>query len=141
MPGLQGIALHALPAGFGVASVEIDAMPARDERERLIQVCSQFIGIARLARVMARHRQTAAQLSLRGFEAGDVVPLPAVQRERDFAQLPHRVLGIHPEFRIAIASKHISPFDRRGFAAGGRGERGGHGRVVAAFNAEGRSNV
>ena len=84
--GLERVALDLPAAGLGVAGVEVQAMRAGQERQRLVQVGPQLVGRAGLAGIMAGDRQAAAQLLARVLETADVVALPAVERDRDRRQ-------------------------------------------------------
>src|SRR5438128_890576 len=58
--GAEAVALDRAAAGFGVDGVQVEAVPARDERERLGGVGAQFVGGAGLAGVVARDCESAA---------------------------------------------------------------------------------
>ena len=81
--GLERVALDLPAAGLGIAGVEVQAMRAGQERQRLVQIGSELVGRAGLAGIMAGDRQAAPELLARILEAADVVALPAMERDRD----------------------------------------------------------
>src|ERR1035441_9171495 len=71
-------------AELAIEGVEIEAMFARDKRKGLFQISAQFIRRARLARIISRGDESAAQRPAEIFKAADVVALPAVERDWNF---------------------------------------------------------
>ena len=80
--GADGVAVDALAAEVAVEGVQVEAMPAGNQREGLFRVGAQLLGCARLARIVAGRRQPAAELHPELLEPADVISLPAVQRDR-----------------------------------------------------------
>ena len=72
------------------------------ERQRLVQVGAQLVGRAGLARIIARHRQSAANRFAGVLEAADIVTLPAVQRDRNLGKPLKRPVNIDPEGRVSL---------------------------------------
>jgi hypothetical protein len=83
MGRLQLIAVHNAAAGLGITGVQVDAMLAGHEGQRLFQVGPQLLGRACPSGIVAGNRQAAAQFRAAALKAGDIVPLPAVQRDAD----------------------------------------------------------
>ena len=79
----QLVAIDLAAAGFGVHGVQVQAMLARDQAVDLVEIAAQLVGGARLAGIVARGRDAAAQLAADVLEAAHVIALPAVQAERD----------------------------------------------------------
>ena len=100
--GLERIALDLAAAGLGVAGVEVQAVRAGQERQRLVQVGPQLVGRAGLAGIVAGDRQAAAELLARVLETADVVPLPAVQRDRDRREPRQGRIDIDAPFRVLL---------------------------------------
>ena len=84
MLGFDLISVHGLAAELAVDGVQVQAVLARYQRERLIKVRAEFIGIAGLAGVVAGDSQPPTQDPDIGLlEAADVIALPAMQGNRD----------------------------------------------------------
>src|SRR5437667_11254928 len=73
------IPIHSLARKLSIAGVQIQAMLAGNEGERLVDVCAEFVNRARAARIIARYGQPAAQGSVKMLEAPALVTLPAVE--------------------------------------------------------------
>ena len=71
-------------------------MLAGNERERAVQVGAQFAERARLARIVARDGEAAAEFLAALLEAAHVVALPAVHGDRDGGQAGERRLVSTP---------------------------------------------
>ena len=102
--GLDLVALDFLSTGLGIAGVEVEPVRAGDQRQRLVQVGAQLIGRARLARIIARHRQSAADRFAGVLETADIVALPAVQRDRNLGEPLKRPVDIDPQRRVSLSS-------------------------------------
>jgi len=102
--GLDLVALDVLAPRFGVAGVEVEPMRAGDHCQGVVQVGAQLVGRARLARVIARHRQPAANLFAGVLETADIVTLPAVQRDWNLGQPLKRPVDIDPQRRVSLFS-------------------------------------
>src|SRR5436190_2126602 len=77
----------AATSKFGVAGVEIQAVPAWNERERRVEVGAEFLGGACLARVASGDSEAAPGRSGTAvLESANVFALPAVQGNRDGGQ-------------------------------------------------------
>jgi hypothetical protein len=79
------VARDFFAVGFGVERVEPEALGPGDEREGLFDVAAEFLGVAGLSGVVARCGEAAVERA-GAFEAGDVVTLPAVDRQRHGVQ-------------------------------------------------------
>ena len=77
-------------------------MRAGEERQRLVQVGAELVGRAGLAGIVAGDRQAAADRLARALEPADVVPLPAVQRDRDGRQPLEGRLDVDAPFRVLL---------------------------------------
>ena len=86
MLGTDRVALDRPSAELAVEGVEVETMRPGDQRERLCRVGAELVGRPRLARIIPRRRQAAAQRSVRILEPADIVSLPAVQRDRNRRQ-------------------------------------------------------
>jgi hypothetical protein len=64
MSGFELIAIDFRGGGLGIRGVKIEAMAARNQRERFIRIGAQFIGRAGLAGIVARDREPAAEAVL-----------------------------------------------------------------------------
>ena len=84
MPGLHLIAVDELAAELTVDFVEVQAVPAGDERLGFEDVGAQFLDVAGLAGVVARGLDAAREVAALVLEARHVVRLPAVEREGYF---------------------------------------------------------
>ncbi len=81
---LDGVAVDGPAAELAVHGVEVDPVSAGDESEGLLEVGPELLDRTRLAGVGSRHLEAAAgQAGILLFEAADVIPLPAVERQRD----------------------------------------------------------
>ncbi len=107
----QRIAIDLSPAGFGVAGMDIDLVLAGYEGEHLVQVGPHLVTVAGAARVVAGRHDPAAAGTVRGFEPGHVVALPAVDRDRDRQAGRDRLVGIHPQPRVVRAGGPVGLFD------------------------------
>ena len=81
------VSVHPFPIGLGIRRVQVQPVLAGNQRKRHLHVRAQFIRCPRFTWVISRDRQSAAQLSRYTFESADIIPLPAVQRDRDFGEL------------------------------------------------------
>ena len=112
--GVDLIAVHLFAAEFAVASVEVQAMFARDEREGLLQVGAQFIRRPRLAGVIAGGDESAAQRPADIFKAADVIALPAMDRNCDPGKRFKRGCGIHSQRQVAFAGENVGALEVTG---------------------------
>ena len=91
-----------LAAGLGVAGVEVQAMRAGQERQRLVEIGPKLVGRAGLAGIIAGDRQAAADLLAGALEPADVVALPAVERDRDGREPRQGRLDIDAPLRVLL---------------------------------------
>ena len=92
--GADGVPIDPAATELAVESVKVHAVPARDHRQRGLEIGAELFRVASAARVISRHRQTAARWAERCLEAGDVVSLPAVERDRDSGECRDRGVDI-----------------------------------------------
>ena len=64
---------------------------------RLLEIAAQLIRSARLARIIARDRQTVAELAAGVLEAADIVTLPAVDGDGNFGQGIDGFFGVYTQ--------------------------------------------
>ena len=114
--GAQLVAVHLAAAHLGVAGVEVEAVAAGNERERLLEVRPQFVGRAGLAGVIAGDGQAAAERLAGVLEAADVIALPAMDGNRDAGKLLEGFVGVHAQGGIAFFGEAIGLFDLFGGA-------------------------
>ena len=107
MLGLDFVAIDFFAAELAVEGVEVQAVLAGNEGERLVEVGAEFVRGAGLAGVVAGHRDAAAEAFAGVFEAADVVALPAVEGDRDSGEFRHGGLGIDAEFGVAGLGEFI----------------------------------
>ena len=131
MLGAQFIPIDPLAARLGVTGVQVEAVLAGNQRKGLDRVAAQLVGRAGLAEVVARNRQSAAQLLAGVFESTHVVALPTVQRNGHAGQSLQSGFGIDPQGGIALLGSLVHRFNRCG-VGGSREDRRGHG--VASLN-------
>src|SRR5580658_5372095 len=81
MPWLDLVAIHFLATKFAVECVQIQAMLARDERECLVDVGTEFVWRAGFAGMIARDGESVAECAANIFKAANVIALPALQRD------------------------------------------------------------
>src|SRR5262249_52590155 len=94
-----------------VDGVQVDAVPAGDQVQRLVQVGAQLVGVARLAGVVAGGLDAAAGQADVVLEAPDVVALPAVQGNGDAAQHVQRPVGADAEAGVTVAGPLVASFN------------------------------
>ena len=70
-------------------------MAAGDDGERLFKITAQLLRGAGFARVIARHRQAAAEFLAGVLKATHVVPMPTVDGNGDARQLFEGFVGVH----------------------------------------------
>src|SRR5690606_18356964 len=81
MLDLNGVAIGAASAEISVYGVKIDAMPARNQPHRLLDVGSQLLDRPRLSGIISRQGQAAAQNAACALESPDIISLPAMNGE------------------------------------------------------------
>ena len=111
VPGLELIAVHPRAAGLGIHGVKVDAVPAGEKAQRLLEVGAKLVAVGGAAHVVARREDAAGKHGI-AFQSGDVIALPAVQRNRRGEQRPDRFVGVHPERGVALAREGIGGFFR-----------------------------
>src|SRR5438067_11598222 len=99
---LQLVAIDPPAAVVGVDRVQINAMRAGNQAQSFVQIGAQLIDISGFAGIIAGRLNAAPRQSRGAFEATDVVPLPAVDRNADGAKYIQRALGIDTELRIPL---------------------------------------
>ncbi len=111
--GLERVTLDFLATRFRVAGMKVDTMRARHQNERLIQVGAELIGRHGFSRIIAGDGQSGTERLSGVFEPTDVVPLPAVKRDRDGRQPLERALDVDGPFRVLVLRQGESLFDCR----------------------------
>ena len=102
---LDLVAVDLLAAELAVDGVDVEAVFAGQQRVDQFKVGAQFLRVAGLAGVIAGHRQPAAEFGNGLLEAGDVVALPAMQRNRHGGESCEGGFGIDPEGGVLFASQ------------------------------------
>ena len=88
----------------GVAGVQVHLGLAGDQRQHLIQVVHQLLGGAGPSGVIAGGLDAAGEgLGGVAVKAADVVPLPAVQADRDLFQGLDGGLGVHAQGHVLLS--------------------------------------
>lgn len=72
--------------GVQVDGMEIQALCAGDQGKRLVQIGAELPDVSRASRIISRGKNAAGRSACAGFEADDVVALPAVHGNRDLRQ-------------------------------------------------------
>src|SRR6185437_845130 len=123
MSRLERIAIDFVSTRLGIARMQIQTMPAGNERQSLFNIRSQFIRRPRLAGKISRDGKTTSQRQPRILKSSDVVALPAVQRNGNGGKALHRPLNIDAALRVVLGRDGKRLFgDLLAF---------GHGSVVA----------
>ncbi len=95
--GFEGIAVHTLPTRLGVEGVEGEAVAARQEAEDHLEVGAKFLRGPRTAGIVPRRHDPTGETGLTHLKTANVVPLPAVQGDRDAGEALERGTGVHSE--------------------------------------------
>ena len=106
-------------AGLGIAGVEVEAMRAGDQGERLVDVGPKLVGGPGSTGISPGDGEAAADRLAEPFEADHVIALPAMERDRDPTEAFEGAIHVHAERLITLA---------------GEGERLGDGRVGRDFH-------
>jgi hypothetical protein len=112
MFGANLVAIDALAAEVAVEGVQIEPMRTGNQRKRLVQVGSQLVRRSRLAGIVSRHRQPAAQLFTGVFEAADVVALPTVERDRNRRESLDGRVGVDAECCVTVLGGRVGRLNR-----------------------------
>ena len=86
--------------------MKIDLLFAGDQRERTVKIRHQFLGRARLAGVISRCLNTAAQRSV-GFKTADIVSLPAMNGDGDIGKAGERLFGVYAEGGVCLFCEFV----------------------------------
>ena len=100
------VAVDLLATELTVNLVEVETESTSQERVHLLDILSEFIDVASLARVVTCTLDTARS-SLATLEANHVVSLPAVQRDRSLLQSLNSLVCIYTQSSIALLSNLI----------------------------------
>ena len=101
------VAIHDLAAEVAVDFVEVQAMGAGDEALGLEDVGTQFVDVARLARIVACGLDAPAEGACLHFEAGDVVGLPAMHAKVEVLHLAKDGFGVDAQLSIALTGYFV----------------------------------
>ena len=80
---------------------------AGNEAVSQVQILPQLVRVARFAGIIAGGHNAAAQASVRIFKAADIIPLPAVQADRQGFQDAQRLLSINAQCGVSLAGQGI----------------------------------
>ena len=110
------VAIHLPAAKLSVASVQVEAMSAGNQRERLRRVRAEFIWCAGLPGIIPRGHNATGQRATTILEAAHVIALPAVQRNRYAGKLLEDGVGVDSEGGVAFASQFVGLLNSFGIA-------------------------
>ena len=82
--------------------MQIEPLLAGDERQRLIEILSEFVRAAGLAGIVARCLDAAGQLAVGALGAAHVVAQPAVQRDRCGLQCLEDGFGVGAQLGVGF---------------------------------------
>jgi hypothetical protein len=91
--------------------VQVEAVRPGNQRQRLGSVAAKLVGRARLAGIVPRGGQTAADLARPCLEPPDVVSLPAVDRDRNRGKHLQRRIRVDAEIRVLLFRQVVSRRD------------------------------
>ena len=111
MLGADFVAVHLLAAEIAVKGVQIEAVFAGDERQRLLGVGAEFLRAAGLAGIIAGGDEAAAERPAEVFEAAHVVALPAMEGHGDFFQVFQHAIHVHAQFGVTFFGQGEGFFD------------------------------
>ena len=95
----------------GVGRVQVDALLARDERHRLLEVGGELLEVARAAQVVARgHDAAGCGVVVALVKADDVIALPAVDRNRLACQLVEHGVGVDALLGVGLLGVLVDVF-------------------------------
>ena len=87
------------------------ALCAGDQGKRLVQIGAELPDVSRASRIISRGKNAAGRSACAGFEADDVVALPAVHGNRDLRQSFQCGVGIDSKFRILFFCEPVTLID------------------------------
>ena len=102
MFGRQFVPLDGLAPSLSIHRMQIDAMRAGDQRQRLGQIAAEFIAVASLTGVVPGRGQTAVQLAAAGFESAAIVALPAMDGHRNRRERRNGRVDIDPNGSVLV---------------------------------------
>src|SRR5262245_52797600 len=94
MFGTDLVPIGLVVSEIAVEGVEVESMAAGDERECLIEVIAQFVGVACAAGVIAGDGESTADFVAGVFEAADIIALPALERDGDGGEAAQGAVNI-----------------------------------------------
>jgi hypothetical protein len=105
MLGRDFVTIHFSVAELAIGSVQIEAVLAGDYREHLLEIRAEFLRSAGFARIIAGDGETATQFAFTSFESPNIVPLPAVEGNRNSGQGPKGSVHVDIEVGVALFSQ------------------------------------
>ena len=99
------VAVHFLAAEFAVKRMQIQTVFARNQRIGFLQIRAQFLRRARLAGIIARGDEAAAERAAEVFKPAHVIALPAMERDWNGGESLQRVIHVHAEAGITLAGE------------------------------------
>src|SRR5689334_7269385 len=111
MVGAQSVAIDALAIRFGVAGMEIEPVAAGNERNGFLEIAAQLLRGPGLARVVAGGHQPAPECLPGVFKTAHIVPLPAMNGDRDAAELSEGIVGPNTQLRVAFLCQRVCRLD------------------------------
>src|SRR5690606_23749609 len=131
--GLERVAFDRAAPRLGIARVEVEAVASRDQREGLLEVGPEFVGGAGAPGVAAGDGEAAARRAVAALETGDIIALPAMDRDGDAREPGERGVGVHAEREVALARGCVGRFGGAGHRRADRARlRAGGSRPFAA---------
>jgi hypothetical protein len=101
--GFDFVSLYELATVVQVAGVEIQAVPPWNQAESLLDVTAKLIDGPGLPRVVAgRLNASTGEFGAGGFKPSHIVPLPAMERDRNAFEFLQRGIGVDAHARIAF---------------------------------------
>ncbi|MPN32136.1 hypothetical protein SDC9_179612 [bioreactor metagenome] len=95
------VAFDFLSVGLGVDRMEVEPLFTRNQRQGLVQVGAEFVGVAGASRIVAGHGDSAVERAV-AFEPGNVVALPAVEADRNLVKPLERRFNVDSQVRIDL---------------------------------------
>ena len=102
MLGQDFIARNLFSLVFEIDGMQIKAVLSRNQRERLFGILAQFIGSTGFPRIVPGRKNSPARQTGSRLESANVIPLPAMQRNRHRRNFFQRGINIDADFGIAL---------------------------------------
>ena len=90
--------------------MQVETLSSGDQGHRLFRVGAEFVRGARFAGIVARREDAAGEVA-GVFESGDVVALPAVERNLNLLDAFNRLVDVYSKFRITFFRERVRLFN------------------------------